>query len=458
MTWITDKDKRESRTMLRLATPAVIAQLAQMSMGTIDTIMSGKLSTSALAAISIGNNLVVPLIILVLGILMALNPMVAHAMGAKKIDRVAEYLRQGVYIAIALTIPCFFIIPQAEWAMEIIGVQEDIRPVVNGYLNALRWGFLSLFLFLALRFVNEGLFSTDAIMYISLAAIPFNIALNYIFMYGYFGVPEYGAIGLGYATSIVWTLMFLTIGAYTLVSKKYKNIEFLNGFHWPQPTIIIEILRLAIPMSLTLFLEVLLFASVGLFIGRYALEIIAAHQIALNIASVIYMIPLGLSIAVSARVGHAAGRHDVEGVKRSAYLGIGFSLVIGIVATLILTLFPEAIVSIYSSETEVVDLTIKLIFIASVFLIVDSIQVITASALRGLHDTFMPMIFAAVSYWVVGFPVGYYLAETLGMQARGYWFGFVSGLICAAILMLYRLNTMLNKLESINNKAIETTS
>ena len=440
----------ESRQMLKLAAPAVVAQLAQMSMGTIDTIMSGQLSTEALAAISVANNLVIPLIILVLGVLMALNPMVSHAMGAQKTERVSDYTRQGLYIAVFMTVPCFFLIPLADPMMEFIGVEESIRPVVLEYLLALRWGLISLNLFFAVRFVNEGLFSTDAIMYISLAAIPFNIGLNFVFMYGYFGIPAYGAVGLGYATSIVWTLMFISIATFTLVTKRYKDIEFLNGFHWPQLTIIKEILALAVPLSLTLFLEVLMFASVGLLIGRYALEVIAAHQIALNITSVIYMVPLGLSIAVSARVGRAFGRHNLMDCRLSAYLGIAFAVMFGIITTIILLTLSEYIVSVYTDSADVIHKTLGLLSIAVVFLIVDSIQVITASALRGLQDTFVPMIIAAITYWLIGFSTGYYLAEIMGMKAEGYWYGFVAGLASASVLMFWRLQKLFKRLDQID--------
>ncbi len=443
--------KKESRTTLRLAIPAIISQLAQMSMGTIDTIMSGRLSTEALAAISVANNLFMPLMILVMGVLMALNPLVAHAIGASQTGRVADYCRQGILIALILTIPCFLIIPLAAPMMDVIGVEQSIRPIVQEYLLALRWGLLPFFLFLALRFVNEGLFSTDAIMYITVSAIPINIALNFIFMYGYLGVPEMGAVGLGYATALVWTLMFAAMGIYTLTVKKYKEIQFLAGKFWPQLTIIRQILKLAIPLSLTLFLEVLLFALVGLMISRYALEIIAAHQIALNISALIYMIPLGLSIAVSARVGYAHGQHNLDNCRLASFVGICIAIMISMTATVVLYTIPESITRIYTSAVEVIEPTLGLLAIAAIFLIVDSIQVIAASALRGLHDTLVPMIIAAISYWLVGFTTGYYLAEMQGMQAEGYWYGFVSGLATAAVFMLWRLRHMLRKFEAIES-------
>lgn len=454
MSFTLSQIKQESRTTLRLAIPAIISQLAQMSMGTIDTIMSGRLSTQALAAISVANNLIMPIIILVMGILMALNPMVAHAIGANQTGRVAQFCRQGVVIALVLTIPCFLIIPLAAPMMEMIGVEESIRPIVVDYLFALRLGLISLFLFLALRFVNEGLFSTDAIMYITVSAIPINIALNYIFMYGYFGVPAMGAVGLGYATSIVWTLMFLAMATYTLKVKKYSEIKFLDGYFKPRLTIIKQILKLAIPLSLTLFLEVLLFALVGLMISRYALEIIAAHQIALNVSAMIYMIPLGLSIAVSARVGYAYGQHNLNNCRLAAFVGICIAILISLTSTIILFSMPETITRIYTSEVAVIGPTLSLLAIAAIFLIVDSIQVIAASALRGLHDTFVPMIIAGVSYWVVGFTTGYFLAEIQGMQAEGYWFGFVSGLAAAAVFMIWRLKFKFDKFEHIESMEI----
>jgi len=203
--------RREASVMMKLAIPAVIAQVAQMSLSVIDTIMAGNLSTEALAAISVGSNLFVPLLVFSLGLFMALNPLVSQANGAEQYNKLGEYLRQGMYLSVFVTIPTLFIINNLQPLMQLIGVQAVIIPVVSDYLGALSWGMLSLSLFLVLRSVNEGLFSTRAIMYVSLSAVPVNIILNYIFMYGYFGIPAMGAVGLGYATAIVWTLMFLVL-------------------------------------------------------------------------------------------------------------------------------------------------------------------------------------------------------------------------------------------------------
>jgi len=442
--------RKESSEMLKLATPAIIAQVAQMSMGAIDTIMAGNLSTSALAAISVGSNLFVPILVFAVGIFMALNPLVAQANGSKRYNKLGEYLRHGLYIAVFLAILTIFLMNHLQVLMELIGVQPSIIPVVTGYLEALSWGVIPLFLFFVLRAVNEGLFSTKAIMYISLAAIPINVALNYIFMYGYYGMPALGAIGLGYATAVVWYLIFTVLLLYTVFSKKYSHLVFFSNFHKPERRVFKEILTLGLPLSATIGMEVLMFGAVGLFIGRYSIDVIAAHQIAMNLTSLAYMLPLGLSVAVSARVGHAVGRDSFEDIKRASYLGLSYAMLFTIFTMTIALTLTTQLVSIYTDQPEVIDITIKLIFIATLFMMVDSIQVTITGALRGMKDTIIPMFMSGISYWLIGFPLGYVLAEVYDLQVVGYWTGFIAGLTAAAILMSYRLMVMLKRLDPVN--------
>jgi len=431
--------------MMKLAIPAVIAQVAQMSLSVIDTIMAGNLSTEALAAISVGSNLFVPLLVFSLGLFMALNPLVSQANGAEQYNKLGEYLRQGMYLSVFVTIPTLFIINNLQPLMQLIGVQAVIIPVVSDYLGALSWGMLSLYLFLVLRSVNEGLFSTRAIMYVSLSAVPVNIILNYIFMYGYFGIPAMGAVGLGYATAIVWTLMFLVLLFYTLFTKKYSHLVFFTQFHKPEWNVFKEILHIGIPISLTVGLEVLMFGAVGLLIGRYTIEMISAHQIALNVVSLIFMVPMGLSIAVSARVGHAVGRSSATDVQLAANLGLFFSVIFMIFAMCITLLFPTEIIGVYTNDMSVVNTAVKLLYMAAIFMICDGLQVTTAGALRGMKDTVVPMFMSGISYWLVGFPLGYFLAEEKGLLAVGYWIGIIAGLSMAALLLSYRLRILFRR-------------
>ena len=334
---------------------------------------------------------------------------------------------------------------QLEPLMMMVGVQPSIIPTVSGYLYALSWGVFPLYMLLMLSSVNEGLFSTKALMYISLMAIPINIALNYIFMYGYFGIPAMGAVGLGYATAIVWTLTFIALFLYTVFSKKYQHITFFKHFHKPDIQVFKEILTVGIPLSFTIGLEVLMFGAVGLFIGRYSVEIIAAHQIALNFISIIFMVPLGLSIAVTARVGHAVGRNSNSGIKLATYIGLIFSVIVTFFAMLVTFSLPAQIISVYTTELDVLKNAVPLLYMAAIFMMFDGIQVTTSGALRGMKDTFVPMILSGISYWLIGFPVGYYLAQTMNMQAQGYWIGFIAGLSTAAVLLSIRLRVLLRK-------------
>jgi len=440
-----DAVKQESREMFKLALPAVIAQVAQMSTGVIDIIMAGNLSTQALAAISVASNLLFPLLVFSMGLFMSLNPLVAHANGAQRYNKLGEYLRQGLYLAVFAAIPTIIIVNQLQPLMNLIGVQPAIIPVVIEYLQAISWGVLSLYLFLVLRSVNEGLFSNKAIMYISLIAIPFNILFNYIFMYGYLGFPAMGAVGLGYATAVVWTLLFLVLLSYTLITQKYDHIVFFSHFHKPELRVFKEILHIGIPLSVTIGLEVLMFGVVGLFIARYSIEVIAAHQIVTNFSGLVFMVPLGLSIAISARVGHAAGRGSKNGIKRAAYLGLLFAIIFMLCAMIVTLSVPIQIVNIYTESSEVKNIAIQLLYMAAIFMLCDGIQVTASGALRGLKDTVVPMFMSGISYWLVGFPIGYLMAEVIGFEARGYWIGFLAGLSTAAILLFYRLRSLLNR-------------
>ena len=432
----------EARSLIKIAVPAVVSQLAQMSMGVIDTIMSGNLGAEALAAISVGSNLLMPVIVFTLGIFMALNPLVAQASGARLNHLFWGYAIQGSYLALMLSIPAILLLYELEPLMNAIGVQPSIIPVVVDYLKAVSLGIIPLLLFLVLRFINEGLFSTHAIMYVSIGAIPINIGLNYVFMYGYFGVPAYGAVGLGYATAIVWTLMFISLLIYTLSTEHLHVRSIRQQSLRPNFQKLKEILTLGIPVALTVGLEIMMFAVIGLMIGRYAIEIIAAHQIAVNIASITFMVPLGISTAVTARVGYARGANSHIGVIRAGYLGLGLSVCFMSLAALIMYSFATELISIYNDEAGVLEIGVGLLYLAAIFQLFDGMQVTAAGALRGLKDMRYPLIVSFISYWIAGFPLGYYLAEVSGMGAQGYWAGFISGLGTAAILLNQRFYSL----------------
>ena len=428
----------EFKQLMPIALPAVFSQLAQMAMGVIDTIMAGHYSNDSLAAIAIGTSLLHPVLVFFMGLFLAFNPVIAHLKGAGKDKEIGATFRLGMVLALVMVPIAVVILLNAQIILDMLGVNPLIVDLATRYLHATIWGIPGLLLFLALRFCNEGMFSTPAILTATLVSIPFNILFNFWFMYGGYGVPEMGAVGLGYATGLVWTIMFIGLLTYTALTPKYKAFGIFKQRNLPGWIAVKEVLHLGFPMAITLGFEVTLFAAVSLMIGRYPTEIMAAHQIAVNIASLTFMIPLGISQAITARVGYFAGKQAPNRMRLAGYTGIATAAGISTFTASMMIFLPVLLVSFYTSDQQVISIAVGLLFYAAIFQFSDCVQVSSAGALRGVKDTKMPMVITAVAYWIVGFPVGYYLAESMAYQANGYWMGLIAGLTTAGILLLYR--------------------
>jgi len=428
----------EGKELLALAAPAILAQFAQMSMGVIDTVMAGQHSPNALAAVAIGVSLFNPISIFIVGIFLALSPIIAHYHGQNNQQGIKLSFQTGLILAVILAFPCAVLLYLLQPVMIFIGITDQIIPLANGYLQALAWGLIPLFCFYSMRFCNEGMFATNAIMYISLAALPFNVFFNNWFINGGFGVPSMGAVGVGWATVTVWTLMAGGIFCYTIFAKRYQGYHMFSQWLKPSYDHFSEIFKLGLPMGLALGMEVALFGAVGLMIGRYTVPDIAGHQIALNIASMAFTLSLGLSVAVTARVGFHSGQGKVVRAKNTGLLGIGFGIIIALFTASIMLLFSKQLTAVFTSDPQVTAVALQLIFLAAIFQISDGMQVNANGALRGMKDTKIPMYICTFSYWLVGFPIGYILAEHFAMGVRGYWVAIISGLSMAAILLTYR--------------------
>ena len=430
--------KKELKEMLPLGIPAVLSQLAQMATGFIDTIMAGHYSTDALAAIAVGTSLLHPVLVFFLGLFLAFNPIIAHFKGAGEEHKITTHFNVAILIAIAVLPFAIIALLNAPIILTQLNIAPSVSEIATDYLYATLWGWPGLLLFLAIRFINEGLFSTKAILLITASSIPFNILFNYWFMYGGFGIKEMGAVGVGYATALTWTLMFVGLLTYTLTAKKYKQYGFLKSFKLPPTDEIREIFKLGFPLAITLGFEITMFAAVSLMIARYPTEIMAAHQIAVNLASLTFMIPLGLSQAITARVSYFRGKKKIEAMRLAGNTGILLSISIMSAAAIMFMIIPTFLVSIYTQDSELLNIAGGLLFFAAIFQFSDGLQVACAGCLRGLKDTKIPMIITAIAYWLVGFPTGYYLAEYQGYGVNGYWIGLITGLSVAAILLLQR--------------------
>ncbi|PHS14442.1 MAG: MATE family efflux transporter [Kangiella sp.] len=430
--------KKELRELLPIGIPAILSQLAQMAAGFIDVLMAGHYSTDALAAIAIGTSLLHPVLVFFLGLFLAFNPIIAHFKGAGEDSKIATHFNICIVIAIAMTPLAILALFNAPYILELLNIAPDISKTATDYLYATLWGWPGLMLFLALRFFNEGLFSTKAILLVTAASIPFNILFNYWFMYGGYGVEEMGTTGIGYATALTWSLMFVGLLVYTLTAKKYRQYNLLKTFQLPPLGEIKAFFALGFPLAITLGFEITMFAAVSLMIAKYPTEIMAAHQIALNLSSLTFMIPLGLSQAITARVSYLRGKNKIEAMRLAGNTGILLSISIMSAAAIMFMSIPTVLISIYTQDLELLKLAGELLFFAAIFQFSDGLQVACAGCLRGLQDTKIPLFITAIAYWLVGFPTGYYLAEHQGYGVNGYWIGLITGLSVASILLLQR--------------------
>lgn len=425
--------RTETRKTVHLGLPIIAAQLAHISLGFIDTVMAGNLSPKDLGAVAIGRSLYMPLFVFVMGSLMAVNPIVAQFRGARELDKIGKTVRQGLWLSLFIAIPGFFLIRNIHVVMEYMNVAPEVIPITRGYLDAISWSFPAAFAYLVLRFFNEGIALTKPNMYFTLLAIPLNILGNYVFMYGKWGFPRMGAVGTGWATTLVWWMMISGMFLFTFLAKSYKQYAIFSNLRLPQWEYFKEILWIGLPNGISIGLEISMFAITALIVGTLGVVSIAAHQIAINFASITFMIPLGLSIATTSRVGYAVGRRDFMEAKMAGQVGMAMSVLFMVLTAITMLVIPEKIISIYTDDQTVTVVAVQLLFIAAIFQISDGLQVSGAGALRGLKDTRIPMIVNMIAYWIIGLPLGYYLGIILGYGVEGLWMGWVAGLAFAAI-------------------------
>lgn len=428
------KHIREASAIAALGGPLVVNNLVQMGMQVTDTVMAGRLGASELAAVALGGAVWMPMIVLGLGVMMALTPTVAQLFGAGRHAEIGYWTRQGMWLALFIVVPVFLLVRNAGAIMTAFGVEAAIVPLAGDYLKAQSWGLPAAFIYLALRFMSEGTSDTRPMMYISLAALPLNLFGNWLFMYE-FGM---GAVGCGVATAIVFWSMLAMMLLNVASRRRYRKFEPFARFDWPSGRALGELLWIGIPIGITIFMEGSMFGASALLMGRLGIETVAAHQIAMNFASIMFMIPMGLSFAISVRVGQAIGRGDIGGAHTAGWAGIALCASIMLLSAANMLLFREAIAALYSQDPRVIAVASGLLVMAALFQISDGLQVSAAGVLRGFKDTRATMVLSTIAYWGVGFLAAWYFGIHLGLGARAIWGGLIAGLTVAAALLLWR--------------------
>ena len=433
--------KEEYLALLVLAGPIIVGQVAQVATGFTDTVMAGRLGPEDLAAIAVGVNLWIPILLFCIGIMMAVSSMVSHYYGAGQGEDIKDLMRQALLLAAALGLGAMLVVRALAGLLGLLQIDPAVSPIAAEYIRAVSWGMPAVAGYLALRFMSEGIGFTRPMMVIQLIGLAFNVVGNYILMFGKFGVPAMGAVGAGWATAIVmWLNLFMLMG-YISVHARFRVIRRYSPGSWEWRRLG-EMLRLGIPIALALLSEVGMFAGVALLMGRLGVIEVAAHQVAFNFASIMFMIPLGISSATTIRVGHAMGAGSLARARFRGTAGISLAGLCMLGTASVMLVFPQLIVSIYTDDMAVRQMAVSLLLMAAVFQLSDGIQVAAAGALRGLKDTVVPMLAIFVIYWLFGLPLSYFLGFTRAYGPQGLWFGLIASLTVAAIWLVWRFLRM----------------
>jgi len=432
--------------LLKLATPLIINNLAIAGIQFTDAIMSGRLGSRELAAVAVGGSIWYLIFQFYNGLMMAISPIVARLYGAQKTTLIGRYTRQACCLSLVVGVFVIFIMHTYVISIiNIIGIDPEFRHLVVDYLKAIIFGAPGVFLFLVFRYTTEGIGYTRPVMYASLIALVLNVFFNYVFMFGNYGAPALGVLGCGIASALSMWLVFCFLSLYVYFDSRYKHLNIFSLITAFRLSIMQEILRLGVPISITVTAEAGLFSAVSIMIGTLGTEITGAHQIALNVVTIMFMIPLGLSAAITIKVGQALGSNDMKTARLSGSTGIIMCAFFMFLSACCLLIFRQYIVNIYTTDILIKEMAMSLLLVAAVFQIVDGIQIGAAGALRGYKDTKIPMFINIISYWVLAFPLSYLVGIVYKLPPNYIWCGFIMGLSVAACLLTWRFNRVSKK-------------
>jgi len=430
---------KEIKLTLKLGWPIILGNITQMSLGIIDSAMVGAIHSSQLAAASFVNNLIALPMVFNLGFTMAISPLVAAAQGEGDYDKPLRITYNGLWVAGIIAILFGLILHFNSGIVFQLGQDDIVANLSENYLIWMIWSILPMALFSILKQFSDGLGFTKWPLYIALSAMPVNVLLNYALIYGKWGIPalELEGAGIGTFLSRIYTLIAITILIF-----RHKNFapyrQHLATQLKFQKSRMMEVVKLGIPAAMQYGMEAGAFAVSGIMVGWLGYQQQAAHQIALNIAALTFMVSLGISATGSIRVGYANGKKDFGKVLEIGKTTLWLSAAYGTICAIFYILLRFQLPLFFNKEPEVVAYATVLLFLAGIFQISDSVQAVAVGLLRGIQDVQIPTILVAIAYWVIGIPLGYYLAFEMNMEVNGLWIGFVVGLSASAILLTRR--------------------
>jgi MATE family multidrug resistance protein len=436
----------EVQACLVLAIPLAGAQLAQAATAFVDTVMMGILGSQTIAAGALGALMFHVLMVIGSGILAAVSPLAAEAHGAGKVERVGQVVRQGWWLAAMLAIPLSLVLWHGSTILQLTGQAPENAALAGTYLRAIVWGYFPVLGFAVLRNFVSALSRPRPIIVVMIGGTLFNIAANYSLIFGKFGLPALGLAGIGWASTLSLWGMFLALGFYSVLQRSIRPYQIFSHLEQFDRHLFNELLNIGLPIGVLAAVETGLFAVITLLMGQLGTTMLAAHQIALQTASMTFTVPLGISFATTVRVGQCIGQKNFKGARLAGFVGIGISAFFMFCMGIVFWLFPTQIVSLYidvldPDNATVVHFAKALLGVAAMFQIVDGIQISAAGALRGIKDTRIPMLIGVVTYWGLGLTSGYWLGLRLGFGGVGLWWGLAIGLLVAACVLTWRFGT-----------------
>ncbi len=429
---------RDSRAILLLAGPLVVNNLVLAGMMLANTIVAGRLGPEPLAGVAVGGSYYQMFWLFGLGVLMSVSPIVAHAYGAGRDEEVGRRFRQAVWLALMLAVPLVGLLACVEPMLRWFGTDARAIPHAAGYVYAMCFGMPAMLVFLAHRYTSEGIGWTRPVMYTAAVGLSTNIAGNWLFTLGGLGIPSQGARGCGIATALACWAMLATMHFYQRRHVIYRKFGLFERFDRPDRAALAEILALGLPISGSVVSEGALFAVAALLMSTLGTEIVAAHQVALSYASLMFMIPLSLHSATTIHVGHQVGRGDIVAGRNAGWSGIAMCGVIMALSSLVILAARDGIAAAYTTNLDVRELAVWLLLFVAAFQIPDGLQVGAAGALRGFKDANVPMALNFTAYWLVGFPAAWWFGIRQGVGPSGIWAGLIAGLVTCAVFLIWR--------------------
>lgn len=443
----------ELRHLVRLGVPVLIAQVAQMGMAFVDNVMTGQCSALDMAAVGVACSVWNPLFLLGLGCLLPLTPLMAQHVGAREPEKAVHLLRQGMILALMLSAFFLALFYAASWHLGAFGLEPELAALSGGYLRSIMWGFPAMLIFSCVRSLTEGHVNTRPAMIIGLIGLACNVPANYVLIFGKCGLPALGAVGCGIASAICYWCMCLAMLVYAAREGEFRRMGPLfaplwRNFRvdWP---LLGRVMRLGVPSAFAMFFEVCLFALTALLLAPLGAMVVAGHQVALNYSSMIFMLPMSLSITVAIRVGWCLGARKPGAARVAARTALATGFMFAALCAVLTLCFRQEIVYVYGDTPAVVNLAVALLGYVACYQIVDAMQTIGQGVLRGYNDTRVISLVSCTAYWLIGLPLGWVLTYTdwivPALGARGFWTAYIIALsfaMCCYSLRIRHLHRL----------------